>query len=707
MFNWRSEPVKDKDEKALDCKDAIDELRETESELYKQRFDNIATEYDGILGIIEHEKNMLDEYINQTELHGYIVSTEYYKALKTNEQKTLDKLKKEKSSLLSSLNSAVKSGTIKKNSEAWVEMMSKINEVTEAIEEGNSALLEYNNSIREIEWSIFDLLQERISQITTEADFLIDLMENKKLYDDRGQLTDKGMSTMGLHGVNYNIYMAQADKYRDEMLKINKQLAKDPNNQELANRKQELIELQQESILNAEDEKNAIKDMVEEGIELELDALQELIDKREEALDSQKDLYDYQKKVAEQTKEIASLEKQMSAYAGDNSEETKAKIQELKVSLEEAKDDLEESEYDKYISDQSALMDELYLEYETILNARLDNIDALLSDMIIEINNNADTIGTTLSQKADDVGYMLSDSMKSIWDTGTADIKNVVTVYGDKFNLALTTVNSTLGLISKNVQNMITQLNKLAKTNIKAAGTSSSSNSSKSTTKPKSTTNNTKTKQSSKSTKKSISVGGKIDAGNARIYATSKGTGGGTQYYKNDPIYVVLSEKNGYLLVRHHKLSSGYTGWFRKKDVKAYATGNKKLLENEIAWTQENGAEMIIRPSDGAVLTPLAKGDSVLNAGASNNIWEMANSPADFIRDNLGIDKVDTSVDRMNNATYTQNLDKVIFNLPNVKNYSELLNEMQRDKNFERLILSMTVDRIAGRTSLGKGKAIR
>ena len=54
-----------------------------------------------------------------------------------------------------------------------------------------------------------------------------------------------------------------------------------------------------------------------------------------------------------------------------------------------------------------------------------------------------------------------------------------------------------------------------------------------------------------------------------------------------------------------------------------------------------------------------------------------------------------------------QNFDKVVFNLPNVKNYDELLVAMQKDKNFERLVSSMTVDRIAGKSSLAKGKSIR
>jgi hypothetical protein len=49
----------------------------------------------------------------------------------------------------------------------------------------------------------------------------------------------------------------------------------------------------------------------------------------------------------------------------------------------------------------------------------------------------------------------------------------------------------------------------------------------------------------------------------------------------------------------------------------------------------------------------------------------------------------------------------VVFNLPNIKNYEELLSAMQKDKNFERLILSMSIDRIAGKSSLAKNKSIR
>ena len=85
----------------------------------------------------------------------------------------------------------------------------------------------------------------------------------------------------------------------------------------------------------------------------------------------------------------------------------------------------------------------------------------------------------------------------------------------------------------------------------------------------------------------------------------------------------------------------------------------------------------------------------------------MANSPAEFIKDNLRFSADNIPNNSNSQSNYTQNLDKVVFNLPNVKNYEQLLSEMQKDKNFERLILSMSIDRLAGKSSLAKGKSIR
>ena len=728
-------------EKALACEDAIQDLKQTEAELYRQRFDNVQSQYETILQGYEHTEAMLNEYVSQAEAKGHIVSKEYYNALINNEEQNIAKLKQEQSALIKARDEAVASGKIEKYSESWYDMCNEIDGVTQSIEEGKTALIEYDNAIRDIDWQVFDLIQERISDITAEADFLIELMSNKKLFDDKGKFTERGVATVGLHGQNYNTYMYAADEYGKEVDELDKQIAKEPYDQELINRRRELVELQRESILAAEDEKNAIRDLVEEGINIELDALQERIDLHNEELDSMKDLHDYQKKVKEQTEEIASLEKQMAAYSGDDSEEAKQKVQQIKLELENAKDDLAETEYDKLISDSSAMLDELYNEYELILNQRLDNIDFLLEQVINGINaaagaegtitsalgaegaivaalgGNTSTIKEALTAEAGKVGATLSTAMNNIWSVGDGNAKSVLTTYGKGFQDKQTTTNTVLNGIKVNIDKMVSNIDKDAQQKVEAPETQPSSVTNPTGNTDKGSTNSKPNLPSINTTNKKAITDETLNGIAAAIWVYGSKSGWGNNPFRENKLSDKLGASNA-KKVQQYINSYGASGklynfWIKKgKNLdkykyNAFKSGVKDIDEAQFAWTQENGREFIVRPSDGAILTPVAKGDSVLTSNASGNIWSMANNPTEFIKDNLNLGTSNVPNNSNVQSNYTQHLDKVVFNFPNVKNYDEMLSAMQKDPNFERLLLSMTIDRIAGKSSLAKGKSIR
>lgn len=99
-------------EKALDCRDAVEELKETVQSLYEESFNNLVDEYDNMLSQIEHRRNILEGYIDQTESQGYIVSTKYYSELIKNEQANLNDLNEKRNALIASLNDAVANGDI-------------------------------------------------------------------------------------------------------------------------------------------------------------------------------------------------------------------------------------------------------------------------------------------------------------------------------------------------------------------------------------------------------------------------------------------------------------------------------------------------------------------------------------------------------------------------------------------------------------------
>lgn len=713
-------------DKAIAANDAILELQEKESALYKQAFDNVISKYDNILSDIEFERSMLDASISQTEARGYIVSTKYYEALQKIEKSNIAKLEEEKQSLLSSLSSAVSSGSIKQGSEEWYNMCEQINDVTKAIEEATTKMIEYNNSIRDIKWQVFDLLQSRISEITSESEFLIKLMSNKELFSSNGQLTAQGMATMGLYGVNYNTYMVQAKKYADEIKSLNKEIANDPYNQDLINRRNELIKLQQDSIISANEEKQSIKELVSEGIDKELESLKSLIDSYNEAADSQKKMLEYQKKVAEQAKTVAKLQKQLTAYEGDTSEENRARLQKIRTQLDDAQKALEETQYEQRMSDQKEMLDTLYSQYESVLNSRLDNLDALIGDMITTVNENALDIGATISREAESVGYTLSDAMKTTWDDALTKTEPVLINIKDgivtEITKGTTSLGNALSGINQDIKSMISFVNKDAEKQVKAATSASATKSAQATAAVASSSTSQKgSKQASQSSKAAQSSSkARTDKENygvaLAIWNGNYGWGNGmdrknrleAKGFNYATVQAIVKKLGNDGYVHNGQWKNKYYGItdLAPYHYNKFYKGTRKVSFGQSAWTQERGTEFIIRPSDGAVLTPLAYGDSVLNANASKNLWNMANNPSRFIKDNIDTPLNISSQDGSNGAL-TQNFESVVFTMPNVKNYDEMLRQMQRDRNFERLIHAMSVDVINGKSSLNKTKAIK
>lgn len=708
--------------KAMDCADSIDELHETLASLYEDNFNNAKKDFENQLSFLEHSANMYNIGLNELEARGYMKSAEYYKALKDAKSSSITTMESELAALIRYLDEAMASGEIEENSEAWYSMKADINELEEALAEANIQLLEFDKIIREIEWGYFDYLQDRISQITQEADFLISLMSNGKLYQDNGQLNDTGLATMGLHTQNYNVYMAQADQYAKEILALDEQIAEDPYNTDLIARREELLKLQQDSILSAEKEKQAIVDMVEEGIKIELNALKELIDTYKKSLDSAKDLYEYQKKIEEKTKNIASLQKQLSAYEADTSEETRAKIQQLKVSLEKAQEDLQETEYQQFITDAKKLLDDLYEEYERTLNSRLDDIDALISDMIDEVNENASTISSTITSEAASVGYSLSESMKNIWSTD-GDAQKVVSKYGDGITNALTTVNAELNNISTFVSKM--------KENSDAMLAAQNANNNKpdedgaSKDKPSNPSSDPDSSGSSPDEPSTSSPSGGSSGGNkpanqtpkkkmyqAAYPAVGSKPAGVLKGYTSEAAALQAAKE---LINKYCRevsgSSSGMIGLWAKSlheqiKVTAYKQGGM-VYETGPAWLDGTPSrpETVLKADDTENFLALRDylrniasqgldfGSEIYNAnpvGFSNfvDVSEILSN----IRDGNG--NSESSVGDVN----------IEVSIDHVDDYNDFVTKLQNDKQFEKMIRSMTTDRLAGGSTLGKYK---
>lgn len=672
-------------EKALDCADAVDELHENLASLYQDRFDMVEKDFDNQLSLIEHLTNTYENGIDEIEERGYLMTTKYYEASRKAQQENIQVLNKELTELIKKMSDGINSGEIEEGSEAWYEMQISINDVKEAIQEANTEVIKLGNSIRKTNWEHFDYLQERISAVTEEADFLISLMEHSDLFDDNGQLSSTGMATMGVHGQNYNVYMNQADRYANEIKRINAEIAKDSADTELIERREELLKLQRESILNAEDEKDAIKDLVEEGIKTELDALKEVISAYKESLDSAQDLYDYQKKLRNQAKDVTDIQKQLAAYAGDNSEESRATIQRLNSKLNDAVEKLEETEQERTIKEQKAMLDNLYSEYEAILNERLDNVDALISDMIDTINNNASNIGETLISEADDVGYTISDSMRSIWASG-GEASSVIAKYGDSFLSEMTSVNIVLNGIAANVAKMIAASDTTAQEVINS--TTKTTDPLKPPAKPKPSPTQTPTQKSNERTDQDYyGVAFAIWEG---IYGWGAGDDRVSRLKSKgfDPAKVqslVNSVYGDYMNDRFSKYGIS-------SDLSKY--GYNKYLDGGLV--KYTGLAQV----DGSPSRP----ESFLDATDTANLAKLTSAmrtTSPFARNSNGLVNLRSGIADGGVGDIIYNI-----NIPieHVSDYNDFMNQMRQDSKFEKFVQSVTIGRVNGETRLAKNK---
>lgn len=701
----------------------------------KKKLENIANYYDSFTSQWENRNSMYEVYMDRMQTQGYNLSTKFYEAEIGQQQKIVDNLSQKYIAMKRNFAQAVQDGKIVEGTEEYYEMQNEIDQVAISLEESQNKLVEFQAAIRDLKWEQFDQLQEAIGRITSESDFLIDLMSHKDMYDKDGNMTEQGLATMGLHGVNYNTYMAQADKYKEEMLKISEELANDPNNQKLIDRKNELIDAQQQAILSAENEKDSIKDLIQDGIDKQLDALDDLIDKYLDCLDSEKSLYEYRKKIGEQSEKIASLQKQLSSLQGDNSEENKAKLQKLKEDLKSAQDDMEETQYDKYISDQKKLLDELKQDYKKALDDRMDNVDVLISDAIASINSNSSNISQTLQTESKNVGYTLSGEMQTIWTSQSG----VISQYGDDFSSKLIGVNSAIEDVYNRQKDMIDAIDAMAeklvakadqmlqqptktegvleeveqkpdKDNVAEGNPTpdppkvSDDESIRDAVlvdpdEPKKKPNKT---NEPKTGNNKAEVGDKVTFSSGRYYEASDGSGASGNMYLGKKVKITRINKGSKYPYAIDAADGTELGWVKLNQLKGYASGIMRVPNDQLAWTQEQGEEAIVR-NDGSILTPLSRDVSVLNADMTKNLWDFMGNPGSFLSDysdgeKFGVKNVD------NSSSVDVGGVTIQCNMPNVQNANDLLHELTTNKDIEKAICAMTIGRAMGGSSLAKYK---
>lgn len=710
-------------DKAQDAADSVQSLNIELRQLAKSRFDNIQSQFEEVLGKVNSIKDLYSKDNDLLEEQGWFASTLLNSSMIEQEQKNLAKLEQERDALTKALNSAMESGKIEAESEDWYSMQSAIDDCTSSIYDAKKALVEYDNAIRQINWDAFDRTRNDVSNLIDETQFLVDLLKDKDITDDNGNTNDNGKAAQALIAQKYQLYLNQAKAYKDEILKIDEELTKDPYDKELLDRKQELIKAQQEAINSSISEKDALKDLVQEGYDTFLDKLDEVIQKYKDLMNQQKDAYDYEKSIAEKTKALNALEKQYSAVQGDNSEEGKKNIQQLKDQINTAKDDLKDTEYEKLISDTQAILDNLADTTKTWLDERLDSFDITMQEIIDQSNENASNISQTITDTAENYGYKLSESMSSIWSTNANNITNGInSVLGDfsnKFVEGNNAINKVCGDINAAVQGLLKNSNDEAQRVANEIARQQA-------------------EQNANTDGGYSDGGGSSDSGddwsdnwdNSDSGSSDDGGSDGVNWiyspddFPKDELDISSSIVDR---IKWHDYDSSFAARSQYYDQMGgegqyYGTYDQNIFMLDwmkshgyrkgtnsakpgIHLTDEDGLGSEVIVTKYGTLRQLEAGDTVFSKEQVQKLWDMSKDIT-ALTPNMGLNNITTKLPDIpaNSKSMTNKVDvefgDVTLSLPNVKNYEDFMKQMVSDKRFLKAVQEGTLGQVLGRNSL-------
>ena len=135
---------------------------------------------------------------------------------------------------------------------------------------------------------------------------------------------------------------------------------------------------------------------------------------------------------------------------------------------------------------------------------------------------------------------------------------------------------------------------------------------------------------------------------------------------------------------------------------KGYKTGTKGVPRNDLYWTNEGRKpEAIIRKSDGAILTPLSKGDSVIPNSAMKNMYQALTDPAKYLKQYTTPD-IKVVQSNTNNSNSQPPIVNMQFIANGVQDANKFVNDLMNNKKLEKWVQEITLGQANGNSNYKK-----
>ena len=454
--NITDENVRDKIEKytewydkARDLNSEIADLNKSIRETKIQKLDNIKDDYDNLVSL---STSISDYNESVSDLSEKLTGVGDANALlrSANAQVAIRQaLVNSEAQLNAQLNALVADGTIDMYTDTWNKWQEEINGVKKSIIEADEALNDLKKSIMEVRFNNFTKAIDNLDFQSDMSSAIQDLLLEEGIYDDDVKITSTGYTKLGLLGTDLVNAKQKVTDY-NEAIRALKENYKQGNisqadfNEQL----QEYQKDQMDAVSATKTARDAIIDLIKDGIEKETDAMDELISKRKDDLDKQKEYYDFQKKMNDQSKDMNKVRAQLVALEGDDSLEATAKRRKLESQLKDLQEQYDEDQkdhekdvvsdaYDKTLEDFKKNQEDTVKELESSLEKQ----NQAISNALEATKNNYNDVYTILTELSNQYNFSLTQDLVSPWQSAQAALQQYQDSIG-KLNANISSIDT-------------------------------------------------------------------------------------------------------------------------------------------------------------------------------------------------------------------------------------------------------------------------
>jgi len=160
---------------------------------------------------------------------------------------------------------------------------------------------------------------------------------------------------------------------------------------------------------------------------------------------------------------------------------------------------------------------------------------------------------------------------------------------------------------------------------------------------------------------------------------------------------------NGFMVANGKKKTNrGWLTFDTDGKWKGYKSGTKGVSRDDLYWTNEgNKPEAIIRKSDGAILTPLSKGDSVIPNNAMKNMYQALTDPAKYLKQYTAPD-IKVIQSNNNNSNNQPPVVNMQFIANGVQDANKFVNDLMNNKKLEKWVQEITLGQANGNNNYKK-----